>query len=92
MSNLQTELSDDDYRRLGIAKPETPAREVDELARYAAQHCVCPGCRLTGSVETTTVGVMYPQGTKAEQMHDTNDAVCVCGWRGRVHDLLPRKA
>ena len=59
---------------------ERLAKEIAERDEYYRQHKACPKCGNT-NLETTTMGSGPP--------NDRNHAICICGWRGRVHDLLP---
>jgi len=56
----------------------------DKYALYRLDHRYCPKCR-SGSIGETIAGkiVLDLSITK-----DENEAVCVCGWKGIVHDLV----
>lgn len=47
---------------------------------YYDLHHVCPRCGKADNYQQTCVGVL---GDK-----DTNQATCICGWVGIVHDLI----
>lgn len=50
------------------------------LKDYQAKHAACPQCGST-DIEQTCMGFFGDE--------DHNRAVCVCGWRGIVHDMVP---
>lgn len=54
-------------------------------ADYYAAHKVCPKCN-GSSVSQTYVGYIQVSGIP---YRDENDASCLCGWKGTVHDLIP---
>jgi len=51
---------------------------------YCKQHKCCPRCG--GQSITRTLS-----GNISEPLADRNSAVCDCGWKGIVHDLVPEK-
>lgn len=55
-------------------------RRCERWASYRADHCCCPRCG-SRDIETTTAGVMEPPDT-------INSAGCICGWGGKVDDLV----
>ena len=59
-------------------------RDVNQERReaweaYRKLHKACPNCGAT-SFETTTIGYMWPP--------DNNHVTCLCGFRGKVNDLV----
>ena len=69
-------------------RPELSAEYRSEVARYESLHRLCPACG-SDRMERTCVGMVYGVDAKAEEMCDDNRAMCVCGWRGIVHDCGP---
>ncbi len=56
---------------------------------YRKLHVLCPGCG-SEDVAHTCVGHLMVNWTR---YRDDNRASCAhCGWRGIVHDLVPRPA
>lgn len=53
--------------------------------KYYKQHQCCPRCG--GQSITRTLS-----GNISEPLADRNSAVCDCGWKGIVHDLVPAPA
>lgn len=58
------------------------------LERYSKAHQRCPQCKATRSTTQTYVGYIMVIGSE-DQHRDKNEAVCRCGWKGIVHDMLP---
>lgn len=51
---------------------------------YYEQHAVCPRCfSRDKALEQGTVGTLLD--------YDQNRATCDCGWRGIVHELIPKQ-
>lgn len=59
--------------------------QKDIMGMYYPQHCCCPSCG-SNNIETTCVGYKF---NDIETAKDCNRAICGCGWRGIVHDLVP---
>lgn len=64
--------------------PEPTVRE-SVYTQYHNIHRCCPTCG-SQDVETTCKGVIF---TDLQTAVDNNRAVCACGWRGIVHELVP---
>lgn len=60
-------------------------RNPDE-AIYYDRHAVCPECG-GDDLETTCMATLFDGSV----FIDPNHAGCVCGWSGRVHELVPAK-
>jgi len=54
--------------------------EVAQFIYHNIDHVACPKCGNT-SLETTCVGYIG---------EDRNRATCECGWKGTVHDMVPK--
>ncbi len=55
---------------------------------YNAQHHRCPECR-SEEIATTLTGSLLPN---SPNVPDRNRAWCICGWKGIVHNLLPKNS
>ncbi len=68
--------------------------DVRFLTRYRREHACCPRCG-SDEQEMTCIGSIPPEGGFPADYRDPNTARCHgkgCSWRGKVHDLVPRKA
>lgn len=57
-----------------------------QIPGYYERHSACPKCG-SDEVESKTAGIIMGR--------DRNPATCInrgCGWRGFVHDLVPKKS
>lgn len=71
-----------------IACPLELPMTAEETAYYDA-HAVCPQCgNPSYNMQVTSSAGMSTGGWPT----DHNKCWCRCGWRGTVHDLVPRKA
>lgn len=61
---------------------ELTHQEISRL--YHELHRACPICGST-SIETTCVGHIM---LDLETARDSNNATCLCGWSGEVHDMV----
>jgi hypothetical protein len=69
-----------------IEKPKKPTRK-ELMDMYYLMHCRCPSCG-SNNIASTCVGYAF---NDIETAKDENRAMCGCGWRGIVHDLVPQE-
>jgi len=62
----------------------------EELWReYERLHACCPQCG-NNSMEQTLMGIILPLNATLSDIIDRNTASCGCGWKGEVHDMIPK--
>jgi len=81
------------WRVLGVdaIKRMKEIRRAKAKAEYTYNHAACPSCGNIWTVEQTCGPPLCGYEIGHPEYHDTNYAKCPCGWRGKVHDLLPEK-
>lgn len=68
---------------LPAEKPSKPTqKQVADM--YEQMHRYCPSCG-SGNIEMTCIGYVFAD---IETAVDRNKAMCGCGWRGIVHELV----
>ena len=61
--------------------------KMESRQGYYERHACCPNCH-TMDFESTTMA--YFHGSN-DTIYDPNRVYCICGWKGRVYELIPKE-
>lgn len=59
------------------------------LEQYYEAHARCPQCQATRSTTQIYMGYIMIIG-REDQYKDENTAICKCGWKGIVDEMMPK--